>query len=174
MATRDLAPGEWALLGLLCERPAHGFALARALERDGEIGRVWAIRRPLVYRALEEVAARGLIEPAGVEEGGRGPARTVLRPTRKGRAAFRRWLGEPVAHVREARSLLLLKLVFAERSGLDVRELLEAQLAALAPVGASLSERSLADDPVERLLAAFRLESALALERFVGRLLEQQ
>ena len=37
LATRDLAPGEWAVLGLLAESPAHGFAIAKAIAPGGEI-----------------------------------------------------------------------------------------------------------------------------------------
>ena len=66
---RELAPGEWSVLALLAEEPGHGWALARQMARDGEIGRVWALGRPLVYRALELLEERGLIEPAGSERG---------------------------------------------------------------------------------------------------------
>ncbi len=63
--TRDeLSAGEWAVLALLREEPAHGFALARAMAPDGEVGQVWAMRRPLVYRALETLEQRELIRPA--------------------------------------------------------------------------------------------------------------
>src|SRR5690349_3367145 len=114
-----LSPGEWAVLSLLCERPAHGWPLVRALAAEGEIGRVWTVRRAVVYRTLDVLLERRLIEPAGAEESARGPRRTVMRPTRAGRAAVRRWLAEPVRHVRELRSLMLLKLVFAQRAGID-------------------------------------------------------
>ena len=50
---RILAPGEWAVLALLCERRAHGWAIASQLTPDGELGGVWTMGRPLVYRSLE-------------------------------------------------------------------------------------------------------------------------
>ena len=49
----ELTAGEWAALALLTEEATHGFALARTMAPDGEVGRVWSLRRPLVYRALE-------------------------------------------------------------------------------------------------------------------------
>ena len=35
----DLSPAEWASLALLAEQPAHGFAVARELAPEGEVGR---------------------------------------------------------------------------------------------------------------------------------------
>jgi DNA-binding PadR family transcriptional regulator len=168
MAERErLSEGEWAVLAFVAERPTHGWAAVRALAPAGEIGRVWSVSRPLVYRALETLAALGLVEPARVEGGGAGPRRTVIRATRKGRARVRRWLLEPVEHVREIRSLLLLKLLFCERSGVDPTPLLESQRAALVPILEGLAARARSARGSERMLASFRLETARATRRFV-------
>ena len=90
-----LSPGEWSVLALLCEQKAHGWPLVRMLAPDGEIGRIWTVRRAVVYRTLDVLLERGLIEPAGVEASAQGPTRTVMRATRSGRAAVRRWLADP-------------------------------------------------------------------------------
>jgi DNA-binding PadR family transcriptional regulator len=41
-----------------------------------------------------------------------------MRLQKLGREELARWLNEPVDHMREVRSLLLLKLVLLERAGL--------------------------------------------------------
>ncbi len=51
---------------------------SRALAPGGEVGRVWALRRPLVYRTLEQLEARALTRVAGVEPSDAGPPRTLL------------------------------------------------------------------------------------------------
>jgi tetratricopeptide (TPR) repeat protein len=51
------------------------------------------------------------------------------------------WLLEPVDHVRDVRSLLLLKLVFAERLDVDPRPMLAAQHDANAASAAALERR---------------------------------
>ena len=155
------------MLALLCERPAHGWAIASQLTPDGELGGVWTMGRPLVYRSLEILESRALIEPAGHEPGIRGPNRTILRPTAAGREALMRWLGEPVDHVRDVRSLLLLKLVFADRLAVDVRPMLAAQHGANAAAVAALEERMTASRGTERILLRFRLESTRAVLRFI-------
>ena len=168
----DLSPGEWAVLALVAEGPTHGWAVARALSPDGEIGAAWTFPRALVYRALDTLLAAGLIEENGVEDGTRGPRRTIVGSTRPGRDRVQRWLSEPVAHVRDARSLLLLKLVFTRRAGREARPLLLAQQAALIAIEEALASRlAAASGDTERLLAAFRLETTRAVVRFVDELL---
>lgn len=159
--------GAWAVLALLCEGETHGWALVRALAAEGEIGRVWSIRRALVYRTVEQVIEARLAERAGSEPGTRGSPRTRLRATAAGRHAVQRWLGEPVDHVRDLRSALLLKLLFTERAGLDRGPLLQAQHAILAETVAALEGQIAADSAAEVTVRAFRLETARAGVRFV-------
>ena len=159
--------GGWAVLALLREGDTHGWALVRALAPEGEIGRVWSIRRALVYRIVELLIEAGLAERAGGEQGTRGSPRTLLRLTRDGRRAVERWLGEPVGHVRDLRSALLLKLLFAERARLDREPLLRAQHAILAETVAALEAQIAAESASEATVRAFRLETARAGVRFV-------
>jgi PadR family transcriptional regulator AphA len=172
MAKRDLAPGEWAVLALLSERPAHGWALATQLGPEGELGSVWSLGRALVYRSIEILDQRGLIEPAGHEPGLRGPNRTIFRTTAAGEAATAQWLREPVAHVRDVRSMLLLKLIFAERAGVDPTAMLTAQHVMVAAAVASLESRVGGSSGTESILLRFRLESTRAVLRFLDGLLE--
>jgi len=171
---RELAPGEWSVLALLSEQPGHGWALARQMAREGEIGRVWALGRPLVYRALELLEERGLVEPAGSERGVRGPNRTVFRATPEGRAALARWLSDPVEHVRDVRSLLLLKLVLIDRAGLDRTPLLEAQRKLVLPAVRTLEQRLAESTGSEAIMVRFRLESTRAVLDFIDGLLAER
>lgn len=155
------------MLALLCERPTHGWALASQLGPSGELGSIWSLGRPLVYRSLDILEQRGLIEPAGHEPGARGPNRTIFRASEAGVAAVNEWLGEPVEHVREGRSVLLLKLVFAERRGHDPRPMLTAQHEAILAAIESLEARILASPGSDGILLRFRLESTRAVLRFI-------
>jgi DNA-binding PadR family transcriptional regulator len=173
VSDRNLAPGEWAVLALLCEQPAHGWALARQLQESGELGSIWSLTRPLVYRSLEILEARGLIVPAGSEPGARGPNRTIFRATQEGHVAVSHWLQEPVEHVREGRSLLLLKLVFAQRSCIDPRAMLRAQQATIVEAIDSLQQRVGESAGTDAILLRFRLESSRAVERFIDGVLDE-
>ncbi len=169
----DLSLTDWAVLALVAEQPTHGFAISKELAPDGDLGRIWTVPRPLVYRALGVLGREGLVEPIGEEAGERGPARTRLRATRTGRAAVDRWLRTPVAHVRDLRTRLLLQLRLLDRRGADLRTLAEAQLVQLGPILASLRDQVRTAEGFDRLLAAWRYESAEAAARVLEGLLSE-
>ena len=162
----DLSAGEWTVLALVAERPTHGFALAKDIGPDGEIGKVWTLPRPLVYRALDTLQAAELIAPMRTESG-RGPRRTVFAATRAGKRLVTAWLDRPVEHVRDARTLLLLKLLFLDRAGRDPGPLLRAQLAELRLLESALRRRARSASGFEKTLAVWRLESTRAAIRTI-------
>jgi hypothetical protein len=77
---------------------------------NGEIGKVWSLRRPRVYYAINILTRVGYARATGTTASRPGPDKTVLRITPSGRRALEEWLATPVVHVRDARSQLLLKL----------------------------------------------------------------
>jgi DNA-binding PadR family transcriptional regulator len=170
-AERDLAPGEWSCLALLANSPGHGWALAKEMSKTGEVGRVWAVGRPLVYRAFDVLERRGLIEQVGSEPGSRGPNRALFQATERGRAELARWLSEPVDHVRDVRSLFLLKLVLSERAGLDSRPLLRAQRAITVPAVSGLELRLRRSVGTEQVFIRFRLETTRSVVSFIDAML---
>jgi DNA-binding PadR family transcriptional regulator len=165
-----LSPGEWAVLGLLAEEPRHGFGLAKAMAPDGDIGRVWALSTPLVYRALSTLQAKGMATTAGVEHSDLGPQRQLMCPTGEGLASLADWLAEPVRHVRDTRSLLMLKLAFIIRSGADPEPLLRAQELAFRPVLERFQQQAEEAEPgFDRMLLLWRVESVQAAVAFLKR-----
>ena len=165
---------QWAALGLLCESPAHGWAVAHALEPSGDIGRVYSCTRPLVYRALRQLREAGLVEVRGTEASDAGPARTTLGATRRGRSAFARWRENAVPHVRDLRSELMLKLVFHDRVGLDPTPLLHHQAAVLARAERSLEQQLGSTSDFARTLALWRLSIGRAALSFIEGLLDSR
>jgi DNA-binding PadR family transcriptional regulator len=166
----DLSLAEEVCLALIAERPRHGWSLVRELAPDGDIGRVWSLSRPLTYRAVDGLRDRGLVEHRGAEAGA-GPMRQVLSVTQRGRRTVDRWLTNPVAHVRDVRTVLLLKLVLGQRRGRDPRPLLQAQRLAFEPHVAALraaGRRSGAD-----AVDLWRYESSMAAMRFLDGALRQ-
>ena len=162
----QLTAGEWALLALLDEAPAHGFALARAMAPDGEVRQVWAVRRPLVYRALETLERMGLVRPVGTLRSDSGPQRRILEPTPAGRSSLSGWLDQPVEHVRDARSLLMLKLLFLMRRETDAAPLLTAQRRRFLAQAERLATAADAAQGFDRRLLLWRLHSTTAAVAF--------
>jgi len=91
-------------------------------------------------------------------------ARAVWR--RGSERRFRRALF-PVEHVRDARSLLLLKLLFLDRSGGDPGPLLHAQRAQFGAIAERLRGSVSEAVGFDRTLAQWRLETATGAVRFI-------
>jgi DNA-binding PadR family transcriptional regulator len=161
---------DWAVLALLAEGPAHGFQLAKEFSEDGVLGEVWSIQRPQVYRALEHLEEAGQVTALREEESRSGPPRTVYSVTRDGERAVDAWLYEPVARLRDVRHELLLKLVLLVRRERDLAPLLAAQRT-LADEMIERCERGRRDaGDEERVVMAWRMESARALLRLLDAL----
>jgi PadR family transcriptional regulator AphA len=167
VSSRAISLAELVILGLIAERPIHGFAVARLVSSDGPVGRAYEIPRPVVYRAITRLVEAGLVEPQRVEHGQGGPQRTVMRVTPGGRRALRRWLKQPVAHIRDLRTELLAKLALLQRAGSDQRPLLAAQRHALEPIVAALDEQKRSARDFDHTIVTFRFEVAQAAIRFL-------
>jgi PadR family transcriptional regulator AphA len=161
---------EYAILAVVAERPQHGFAVARLLAPEGEIGEVYAVARPAVYRAIDRLIDAGMIQPLAAQPGDRGPKRTPLTVTKPGRRELDAWLGCPVQHVREVRTGFLLKVVLLERRGLSPLPLIRSQIKVLTPVVKGIEASSPASPGAVSL---WRTHSARATLRFLQELSTQ-
>jgi PadR family transcriptional regulator AphA len=161
-----LGLAEWTVLAVIAERPVHGFAIAALTAGDGELGRIWQIPRPVVYRALGRLAEAELIT-AGAVESGPGPQRTTYSATAAGRRAAADWLRRPVRHVREIRSYLLIKLALLGRRGEDPAELLGAQRAVLEPIAAAVAAERARSSGFDAVLLAWRESMTAAALAFL-------
>lgn len=122
-------PARFALLGLLLDKPAHGYDLARHFARGSALGDVIHLSPSHLYALLARLERDGLI--AGeVQDAGALPQRRVYRLTESGRDAVDRWIDQPVSHPRDMRLDFPLKLYMARSSGdARVAELIDRQRA---------------------------------------------
>jgi PadR family transcriptional regulator AphA len=159
-----LSFAEWVCLALVDEGIDHGWAIGTEVASDGDIGRVWSLSRPLTYRALEHLDAKAMIrrDQRGVAASATRE-RVRLSVTPQGRRAVLRWLDEPVGHLRDVRTELLVKLVLRRRRDLPVEPLLDAQQHAFAEHFATLTTAG----PGADLVDLWRRESARAVRRFL-------
>ena len=154
---------EWVVLALVREAPTHGFAVARELQAESDLGRILTVHRPLVYRALARLQEAGLVEEAATEPGDAGPTRTIMRATRSGQAALKKWFVRPVDHIRDLRIEFLIKLRLTERRGNNAQPLVEAQRRELAPTFDLLAKPSTGD-----VVDQWRRHNAIAARTFLN------
>ncbi|WP_033440614.1 PadR family transcriptional regulator [Saccharothrix sp. NRRL B-16314] len=98
-----LTPAELTLLGLLVEKPRHGYELEEVITTRGL--REWTeIGFSSIYYLLTKLRDRGLITESGGESGGgepgRGKSRRVFEPTERGREACAAGAEEAIATLR--------------------------------------------------------------------------
>jgi DNA-binding PadR family transcriptional regulator len=163
-----LSLSEWLVLCLIREKPTHGFAIATLLGSGGPLGQVWRVPKPVIYRAIQRLERLGLVQSAGEEHTGQGPVRSLTQVTAAGRRAAADWLRRPVAHARDVRSELLVKLALLDRAGADPQTLLLAQRAQLAPIVTALDDRLKSAEGFEHTLALWRHETMAATMRFLA------
>jgi hypothetical protein len=89
-----------------------------------------------------------------------------VEATDVGRAATRRWLAEPVRHLRDVRTELLLKFSILERMGYPCAPLAVAQQAWFAPIIASITEGTASD-----VVSIWRREHAQAVAEFLDQVI---
>src|SRR5215470_20102693 len=160
-ASPSLSLAEWTVLALISEHPTHGFAISRLTAPDGDLGQIWHIPKPVIYRAIGRLEEAGLVTPRAVEPG-RGPQRTIYAATPAGRKAAMDWLDTPVQHVRDVRSQLLIKLALLDRAGTDPTGLLRRQKAILQPIASAISGERPQRKGFDATLLAWRRATATA------------
>jgi PadR family transcriptional regulator AphA len=165
-ALPEISLPEWLVLTLLAQQPAHGFAVAQLTATGGDLGRIWQVPKAVVYRAIGRLLEAELIAAEGTEPG-LGPQRTVYTATDLGRDTSWRWLHAPVAHIRQIRSELLLKLALLDRAGEDPEPLLRAQRSVVEPLVAALEERRVRSSGFDATLLAWRRANAAAALDFL-------
>lgn len=162
--TADLSHSDWLVLGVLGTGATHGFAVSTSLAKEGDLGRIWSVRRPMVYQSVSKLISLGLVAEVATERSASGPSRTLLELTDEGQLVLGAWLVSPVEHLRDMRPLLLAKLALLDRLGLDPTPLIETQRKQLA---ALLGDDPNGGDDVERLVDSWRIQIARAVLAFL-------
>jgi len=104
----------FAILGLVAEKPLHGYAIGRAF--DERVSPLWGLTTGQVYQSLTGLERAGLVASTR-ERTGRRPERKVYRVTQAGERALGRWLQSepsPWSHPFREETLIRLMLLRPE------------------------------------------------------------
>ena len=140
---RGRSPFKGAILGLVIERPGHGYELAHRLNR--RLGPGWSITAADVYPVLNRLERAKLVRPVPEPLGpGQRQARVIYHPTAAAVEEFERWMRARTTQP-PLRNELMVKIAVARAS--DVPHLLtlldeaERELLALLATGEEEPER---------------------------------
>jgi DNA-binding PadR family transcriptional regulator len=158
---------ELAILGLVAEKPRHGYEIEQVIEERGM--REWTeVGFSSIYYLLKKLEREGLVVGA-LEEGARGPARKVYRSTAAGQEALMAGTLEALSTPQRRYSPLLLGL--AHLPGIpptEAREALETYRAALVQRREHLGERWDGQHPLPYFVDAMFDHSLTILEAELG------
>lgn len=104
------------LLGLLAQRPRHGYDLHAAFEAVAGGRELWALKPAQVYTTLGRLEEGGLIAPERIAQD-RGPEKQIYAITAAGRAELNAWFLTPVESEHQ-RDEFFLKLMLCIATGL--------------------------------------------------------
>ena len=159
--SHQLGPADYAILGLLALEPRHGYELASHFARGGQLGLVCTLGAPRLYALLHALEELDYVQCEPSTTSG-GPPRKVFHATPTGRAAFQRWLTEPVRRIRLVRQDFLLKLYFAQHlDPAGTTHLVEQQIEAFRALEAELQAAKAAATPAS--FAALVYSSRISL-----------
>jgi DNA-binding PadR family transcriptional regulator len=114
------SPVNWALLGLVIERPSYAYELAQRFERTYQ-GALSLSSVSHVYTALATLKSRALIEEIPGVRAGRRPRRFTA--TAKGLHGYRAWLLSQLSEDRRRQRLFVLQLAALTRNPQEALEI---------------------------------------------------
>ena len=161
---------EHALLGFLQHKPLHGYELHQRIQDAQRLGLVWRVKQAHVYALLAKLEVDGLVQAELIPQEARPPKR-LLQLTVAGRMAFDRWLSTPVEHGRDVRIEFLVKLFWAQQTGVvATQNLLAAQRRVTSNLLANIENELPGDDDAQRyalLVNEFRRGQLEAMLRWL-------
>lgn len=149
-----------SLLGLLVQKPRHGYELHAAFEAVVGGQANWDVKPAQVYATLARLAEAGLVcEEAAGHEG--GPEKRTYAITEQGRAALSEWFREPVRSEHQ-RDEFFVKLMLAIATGAaDPRRVIYSQRAALYRELHEVTARRTGCDPKRELAQIMLLDQVV-------------
>jgi DNA-binding PadR family transcriptional regulator len=119
-----------ALLGLLEQKPRHGYELHDAFEAVVGGEQNWDVKPAQIYTTLNRLEKGGLVVQQGAGQAG-GPEKRIYAVTDAGRQALRQWFHSPVSS-RHQRDEFFLKLMMSLATGeADPQQVIYIQRASL-------------------------------------------
>jgi len=149
-----------AILGLLAQRPRHGYELRAAFEAliGGE--EIWEVKPAQIYTTLARLEDGGLVTQESVDQDG-GPERRIYGITRRGRGELNKWFGSGVGgeHLRDEFFIKLMLSIQDEKA--DPYQVIQAQRSELYQELHDLTNRRNAANPRSALAQIFLLDKLI-------------
>ncbi len=154
-----------ALLGLLAQRPRHGYDLRAAFEALVGGEEFWDVKPAQIYTTLSRLEEAGLIREEQVEQDS-GPEKRIYALTQAGQAELADWYANGVEseHQRDefyVKLMLSLAAKDAKEENIDPYRVIQAQRSKLYQELHDLTTRRSSADPKTELAQIFLLDKTI-------------
>jgi DNA-binding PadR family transcriptional regulator len=149
-----------ALLGLLAQRPRHGYDLRATFQAIMGGEENWDVKPAQIYTTLARLEQDGLVQEEAVDQSS-GPEKRIYAITPAGRAELRSWLTSGVERY-EQRDEFFLKLMLSLATGeADPGKVIRTQRAALYRELHAITTQRQQADPKKELARILLLDKAV-------------
>jgi DNA-binding PadR family transcriptional regulator len=115
-----------AILGLLAQRPRHGYELRAAFEALVGGEEIWEVKPAQIYTTLARLEEGGLVHQEGVDQAG-GPEKHIYGITTQGQAELEEWFRTGVAEEHQRDEFFVKLMLSLSAEGADPYRVVQAQ-----------------------------------------------
>jgi DNA-binding PadR family transcriptional regulator len=149
-----------AILGLLAQRPRHGYMLRAAFETLVGGEEIWDVKPAQIYTTLARLEESGLVRQEGTDQEG-GPEKRIYSITPAGAQELASWYSRGVQEDRQRDEFFVKLMLSLQAEGADPAKVIQAQRGTLFQELHDLTERRNAADPATELATIFLLDKTL-------------
>lgn len=149
-----------ALLGLLEQRPRHGYELHAAFEAVVGGEQIWDVKPAQIYTTLSRLKESGLVVEKALEQDG-GPEKLIYEITAQGRQELDNWFAAPVTGGHQRDEFFVKLMISLATEGVDPCKLIYTQRASLYRELHDLTSQRAASDPASELAHIMMLDRAV-------------
>jgi len=149
-----------ALLGLIRQKPRHGYELLTAFTALVGGEKNWEVKPAQIYMTLNRLNEAGLIHIERVEQEG-GTEKQIYAITEKGEAELKKWLEEPVKTTYRRDEFFLKWMISLALEDEDPVRLLYLQRASLYKELHKLNQEKMKANPGTELAHVLLLDQAI-------------
>jgi len=149
-----------ALLGLLVQRPRHGYELHAAFEAVVGGEQNWDVKPAQIYTTLARLEESGLVEEEAVEQGA-GPEKRIYAITPAGRAALNTWFQAGVEREHQRDEFFIKLMLSLATSEVKPRKVIQTQRTRLYQDLHQITAQRNQADPKTELARILLLDKAI-------------
>ena len=149
-----------AILGLLAQRPRHGYELRAAFEALVGGEDIWDVKPAQIYTTLDRLEEGGLVAEEATEQDA-GPEKRIYGLTAQGRSELNEWFATGIEGEHQRDEFFIKLMLSIDDQKADPYQVIQAQRSQLYKQLHELTNHRNAADPKKELARIFSLDKMI-------------